>query len=79
MGEQEKEKAKEESNIAKVVITHDYKTGKLAVSGPGLGEIFDEPMCFWLLDAAKDFIKSVNRQKMKPRIIPVTGMPGRPA
>ena len=46
--------------------------GQIQVSAPGNGELFDEPMSFWLLDKAKDFIKSRNAQiinKKGPKLL----------
>lgn len=42
--------------------------GKLKVEAPGTGEVYDEPICFWLLEKAKDFIKVRNAQAMKANI-----------
>lgn len=45
------------------------KTNGLVVNGPGDGRVYDEPLCFWLLDKAKDFIKIRNAQMVKSNII----------
>ena len=38
-----------------------FKEGKgIEVKGPGSGEMYNEPMCLWMLDKAKDFIKGHN-------------------
>lgn len=43
--------------------------GQLAVQGPGNGQLYDVPMIIYLLDAAKDHIKAVNRQVGQSRIV----------
>lgn len=47
-------------------------TGQLVVSGPGDGDMFDEPICFWMLEKAKDYVKMFNmkaKHEKKPSII----------
>ena len=39
--------------------------GGMQVQGPGDGKMFDEPLCFWILEKAKDFIKFRNMQAMQ--------------
>ena len=35
-----------------------FKEGKgIEVKGPGNGDMYNEPLCLWMLDKAKDFIK----------------------
>jgi hypothetical protein len=35
-----------------------FKEGKgIEVKGPGNGDMYNEPICLWMLDKAKDFIK----------------------
>ena len=51
---------KEPDNIIQIVYKND---GPFQVSGPGDGRFFNEPMCLWMLDRAKDFIKASNARK----------------
>jgi len=47
-------------------LTISFQTnGEMRVEGPGNGQAFDEPLCFWMLDKAKDFIKYRNSQAYK--------------
>lgn len=50
-------------------VVYDVKTGSIGVSGPGDGQLYDEPMCFWLLEKGKDFVKGHNAMKRQPKII----------
>lgn len=46
--------------------------GGLTVEAPGNGKMYDEPMCFYLLEKAKDFIKGANQRVVmqnKPQIV----------
>ena len=45
--------------VVKLTITISSKEG-LQVEAPGDGKTYDEPMCYYLLEKAKDFIKSNN-------------------
>jgi len=42
--------------------------GGIRVEGPGNGQMYDEPMCFWMLEKAKDFIKFRNNQLLKSNL-----------
>ncbi len=70
MGE-DTEEQKPEGEVEDIIlnITISGKTGGMAVSAPGDGKVFDEPMCFWLLERAKDHIKMSNAKAMKSNII----------
>ena len=53
-------------------ITVKGETGQMSISAPGDGNMYDEPLCFWLLERAKDHVKMSNAaalQKMKSNII----------
>ena len=50
-------------------ITLIRESGQIQVQGPGNSKLFDEPMCFYLLEKAKDFIKSSNVKAMQPKMI----------
>jgi hypothetical protein len=43
--------------------------GKLSVQAPGDGQLYDIPMSLYLMEMAKDHIKSVNKQASQPRIV----------
>ena len=63
-----KVEAPEENHDTQLLITMK-REGGLQVAGPGDGRLFDEPLCFWLLDKAKDFIKLSNHKKQQSGII----------
>lgn len=52
-----------------LTVTMMQGSGQLQVQGPGNGKLFDEPMCFYLLEKAKDFIKSANARAMQPNVV----------
>ena len=52
-----------------LIITLVQSTGQLQVQAPGNGKIYDEPMCFYLLEKAKDFIKAANARTMQPKVV----------
>ena len=55
--------AKPEDNKPKdivLTITLSRETQQLSVQGPGNGQMFDEPMCFWMLHKAQKFIEAMN-------------------
>ena len=52
-----------------LIITLAQSTGQLQVQAPGNGKIYDEPMCFYLLEKAKDFIKAANARAMQPKVV----------
>lgn len=64
-GEVGKESVEERDLVLTVTLKAD---GGMQVAGPGNGQMFDEPMCFWMLDKAKDFIKSRNFQTLKSNL-----------
>jgi len=66
------EKVEKEREDIVLTITLQ-KDGKTMVSGPGNGTMYDEPLCFWMLEKAKDFIKVTNARLMQPKITPVHG------
>jgi len=43
--------------------------GLLGVDGPGDGRMYNEPMCFWLLELAKDHIKLNNKREIQSRLV----------
>ena len=70
MGENNEEvKPEEEVKDMVLTITVSGETGGMSVLAPGDGKVFDEPMCFWLLERAKDHIKMSNAKAMKSNII----------
>lgn len=54
------EGVKEEAKDIQLTITIAGKDGQLSIGGPGDGGLYDEPLCFWMLEKAKDFIKMNN-------------------
>jgi len=52
-----------------LTITLIRENGQIQVQGPGNGKLFDEPMCFYLLEKAKDFIKSSNARSLQPKVV----------
>jgi len=52
-----------------LTITLKQDTGQLTVQGPGTGEIFDEPICFWMLYKAQRFIEAINMRANQSRIV----------
>ena len=52
-----------------LVLTITFKAGGgIQVVGPGSGQVYDEPLCFWMLEKAKDFIKVKNGQAMQSNL-----------
>ena len=51
-----------------VLIITFKSSGGMEVAGPGNGSVYDEPMCFWMLEKAKDFIKAKNFNVMKSNL-----------
>jgi len=64
-GQAEEQKPKDITLIISLI----QGTGQLQVQAPGNGKIYDEPMCFYLLEKAKDFIKSSNQRVMQPKVV----------
>jgi len=58
------EEAKTTETRLTIIHTSD---GKLSVEAPGVEGMFDEMLCFWLLEKGKDFIKIRNAQIMSER------------
>ena len=54
-------------------ITVFAATGQLEVNGPGNGQFYDEPMCFYLLEKAMDWIKAANARAAQPKIVQQSG------
>jgi len=52
-----------------LTITLIRENGQIQVQGPGNGKLFDEPMCFYLLEKAKDFIKHSNAKSLQPKMV----------
>jgi hypothetical protein len=42
--------------------------GGMQVAGPGDGKMFDEPICLWMLEKAKDYIKIKNAQVIQSNL-----------
>jgi len=60
---------KELTEAKDLVLTITLKgSGGMEVAGPGNGSMYDEPMCFWMLEKAKDFIKFRNSQALKSNL-----------
>lgn len=51
---------KNPDNVIQILYRGD---GTFQAAGPGDGRFFDEPLCLWMLDKAKDFIKASNARK----------------
>ena len=63
------ELGKEPAEARDLVLQITFKQGgSMEVAGPGNTEMYDEPMCFWMLEKAKDFIKFRNAQAMKSNL-----------
>ena len=58
---------KEEETIFKISIEFRPEGGGLRVQAPGNNGLFDEPISFWMLEKAKDFIKINNARAMKEK------------
>jgi len=59
-GEEKKEEApKEEIEVA---VRYNFKTGNIQIKGV----INNEIMCLYLLEKAKDMVKSINKPKASP-------------
>lgn len=52
-----------------LTITLSSETNQLTVQAPGNGDLFDEPISFWMLDKAKKFIEITNARKQQSKII----------
>lgn len=66
------EKMGEEREAVTLQITLQ-PDGSLQVSAPGDGEMYNEPLCLWLLEKAKDFVKGRNSsvaRSRQPRVKP---------
>lgn len=46
-----------------------YGANGFQIQAPGNGQVYDEPMSFWLLDKAKDIIKAHNIQAQSAKVI----------
>ena len=64
-----KEEKQEERKDIQLVITIKGEDGQLRVAGPGDGTLYDEPLCLWMLEKAKDYIKFGNARAMQPKIL----------
>lgn len=52
-----------------IVLTITLNTkNQILVSGPGSMQMYDEPMCLYLLEKAKDTIKATNLRASQPKI-----------
>lgn len=66
-GNEKLEPLETESKDLHMEIT--FKDGKgIEVKGPGNGNMYNEPICLWILDKAKDFIKGHNIKANMPII-----------
>ncbi len=68
-GENKDKEQKKESDEIIVSVHFNTKTGGVGVKGPGNGNMYDEPMCLWLFDKGKDFVKGYNAMKTRPKIV----------
>jgi len=62
------DKAQEPKDLA-LSIKISQATGQVHVQAPGDGKLINEPISFWMLDKAKDFIKAVNRQATQSTLV----------
>ena len=53
----------------KLIITKNIENGQLGVQGPGNGNLYDEPLCWWLLEKAKRFIEIHNSKMSQSSIV----------
>lgn len=66
-GKKIEEKAEERRDLT---LTVTIKVGGgIEVTGPGNGQLYDEPLCFWLLEKAKDTIKLKNMRTMQTGLV----------
>lgn len=63
-----KPEEKQESKDLALTITMK-SNGSLDVAGPGNGDIYNEPMCLYLLRKAERFIEAHNNNALKNRIV----------
>ncbi len=68
---QEQEQPKEPKDIV-LTITLQAGSGQFLINGPGDTQMYDEPLCLWLLDKAKDIIKASNSKAVQSKIIQPT-------
>lgn len=64
-GKLKPEESQEEKKEKHLTIVLSREKG-LFVEGPGNGKLYDEPMCYYMLEKAKDFIKASNAHNSKP-------------
>jgi len=58
----------EVKNVQEIKLTITQRSdGALSVEGPGGDEMYDEPICLYLLEKGKDFVKFRNAQVMAER------------
>jgi hypothetical protein len=57
---------KQPDTVIQIVLKAE---GGFQVGAPGHGGLFDEPICFWMLDKAKDYIKASNARKRQAGIV----------
>lgn len=70
VGDPEAQQLEGEKKAVDVVLSITLKAvGGMVVSAPGAGQFYDEPLCLWILDQAKDFIKLSNAKKRQSGII----------
>jgi len=69
IGGGEKEVGSENKRVDMVLSITFKADGGLQVSAPGNGQMFDEPMCLWMLDKAKDFIKAKNAKAIQSNLM----------
>jgi len=68
-GKAKEEQAAPGADTIVLIIQQNLKTHQLNVRGPGDGRFYDEPVCFWMLEKAKDFIKIFNEKQRQSAII----------
>jgi len=59
------------SQIPEMVLTIKFnpQDGQMSVQGPGNGELYDEPLCDWLMKKAGRHIEMANLKSMQSKII----------
>ena len=66
--EEQNKEPQEPKNIV-LTITLLAENGQIQINGPGNTELYDEPLCLWLLDKAKDIIKATNIKAAQSKIV----------
>ncbi len=67
-----KEPEKEQPDLVLTITMK--KDGNIEVHGPGNGQLYNEPMCLFLLKKAERFIERHNLEVTKPKIVKPGGI-----